>query len=108
MTPRATKLLALALDAGATKGESEAAACALIRHWRTEGVTAESLLAPDTRPAKLRNDRMPWGQYKNVSLADIAREDANYLEWVLENCARLRPGLRKAIVAALAAADRNR
>ena len=104
MTPLAAKLLLLCLDAAATPGESEAAAVKLVRHWRADGVSADELLggSPKSTPAALA---MPFGQYRGVSLASIAADDPKYLEWVLANVSRLRPGLRKAIQAALESRD---
>jgi exodeoxyribonuclease X len=105
MKPLAAKLLRLALDPAAQSGESESAAVKLVRHWRAEGMTADALLAPGSRPARLLNDAMPFGCYKGLTLESIAAEDPGYLEWLLGNVTRLRPGLRNAIVAALERAN---
>jgi hypothetical protein len=106
MKPLAVKLLRLALDPAAQPGEAESAAVKLIRHWRAEGLTADALLAPQARAVGIPCEVMPFGMFKGVRIADVAREDGDYLRWLLLNV-RLRRGLREAIEIALANADRN-
>jgi hypothetical protein len=100
MNPQAEKILRLALDTAATDGEAESAACALVRNWRKAGVTAEDIIGVRL-PPRLPPKAMPFGQYRGLSIATIADDDPEYLRWVLSTCTRLRPGLRRAIEAAL-------
>lgn len=101
MTPLASKLVRLMLDKAATLAEAESAAVKLVRHLRAEGISADELLAPAPRLPGLQNDVLPFGQYRGIRIADVAREDAGYLRWLLLHV-RLRRGLREAIKSALA------
>jgi hypothetical protein len=40
---------------------------------------------------------MPFGKYQGQSLAEIAKENPKYLDWVLENCERIPAHLREDI-----------
>jgi uncharacterized protein (DUF3820 family) len=40
---------------------------------------------------------MPFGKYKDMTLGWLVEHQPDYLDWVLENCDRIRPRLREAI-----------
>jgi len=99
------KLLRLALDSGATIGESEASAIMFIRKLRARNAAADDLFSQpgyNNIPDHSFNRRdyadeyhtMPFGKYRGEPLEDIP---PSYLIWVLENCRNIKTSLRTAI-----------
>ncbi|MGA2498235.1 MAG: hypothetical protein ABSH20_10865 [Tepidisphaeraceae bacterium] len=107
---RLRKLLAIALDPAAVDGEAENAGVRAVKEARRLGLTLSDFFPAPTQPVILYRDRpepadfgppIQFGKYKGESIRKIARDDPDYLEWVLENCERLGKRTRSVIEEAL-------
>lgn len=102
ISPKAQKLLALALCPSAHDGEWRSAAQKFIAALRTAGVQVEGLLAPPPPPipqwspppyANPYEMRMPFGLHKGKRLS---RVPVDYLRWLL-SLTNLKSDLRGAV-----------
>jgi uncharacterized protein (DUF3820 family) len=90
---KVTKLLMLALDAGASDGEAENAAVAAVRIMRRSGMKLSDIASPATssRSAKSEYEKwwektvMPFGKHKGKTIGQIARTEPDYLVWCMKN-----------------------
>jgi hypothetical protein len=92
------KLLRLALDGGASEGDSEAAAVMFVRKLRARNVSADDLFTVvQTSEEKSGNDggmKVTFGKYRGEFIKNVP---INYLVWVLDNCVNISPKLKLAI-----------
>lgn len=95
LPPKAMKLLALALNDGATEGEWQSAAIKAVAAMRKAGVPVayfEVTKKPDQGYGPRTPGRMPFGKFKGASFADLPDW---YLEWITENMELREPLLSK-------------
>lgn len=105
------QLFALALDGAAAGGEIATSGQKIVELLRKEGATVDDLAKLFPPKVERKPDlpkysgcmsmTMPFGKNKGHTIGYLVQEHPDYLEWVLENCERLRPSLRDAIEEAL-------
>lgn len=103
------KLLAYALDGGASEGELENAGLKALRIAKQEKMTvaeiAEALGATITKvkyvdrvvyavpPDTLK---LNFGKYKGKPLSEVYKSDPGYLRWMVQNCKSMNADLKRA------------
>jgi hypothetical protein len=95
LPPKAMKLLALALNDGATEGEWQAAAIKAVADMRKAGVPVAYFEPSKNQERGYRppsSGGMPFGKFKGTPFADLPDW---YLEWIKENLELREPLLSK-------------
>jgi hypothetical protein len=95
LPPKAMKLLALALNDGATEGEWQAAAIKAVADMRKAGVPVAYFEPAKKQERGFRptsSSGMPFGKFKGTPFTDLPDW---YLEWIKENLELREPLLSK-------------
>lgn len=93
--PKAMKLLALALNDGATEGEWQSAAIKAVADMRKAGVPIayfETTKKPEQDFSSFSSGKMPFGKFKGVSFNYLPDW---YLDWIKKNLELREPLLSK-------------
>lgn len=95
MSPRAKKLLRLALCPTAPDGEILAAVRALQR--LAADIGGDPINALLVGPATIPDCKLPWGKYRGRLVSEVVAEDYDYVAWLDLNVAKKTPRLAAAV-----------